>query len=69
MKSPKLKLERPTVKVKPVIQKSKWGIMVTCPNGHLLRQIRHGGIVQARKTYGKKSSWLTCGSCVNEPQY
>jgi hypothetical protein len=52
--------------VRPVLQAGagRW-MLVTCPEGHLLRSIPYGEWSDARKRLGRKKARLNCGKCLN----
>lgn len=65
MKSPKMKLKKTRKVVKPVFVRGEgqW-MMVFCPNGHLLKQLRYGSWTEGQKEI--KSKRQTCARCARE---
>jgi hypothetical protein len=41
-------------------------LLLTCENGHLISQFRHGDWSDARKKYGRANATVLCPRCYNE---
>ncbi len=66
MKGRRIFLNRETVTRPAQLTNSNamW-LLLTCDQGHLIKQFRRGEWTDARKRYGQKNATVLCGRCGN----